>query len=222
MVLHKHGRCCQANVLARLAVPLLTIITVACSYGPKWAFKNEENISLERAQTLAPFEVCLPLRLPSGVHPIPAFSYHEERDTPAGPPLEAFLYAEYFDATEERVMELQQVYVHTSDATSVPTESPENHVRRLIAWGSDWDWDQVEIVDPDVVWTSSTYQENGITYVAAEITAPDDLRGSVVAWRPQGANGVLYVLYSRLPLTTTLDVVRSVPSCGNQKFDDTA
>lgn len=218
MALHKCEKSYQRNMRWWPGLLLLVIIVVACANGLNQSYMYEENITLERVQSLAPFEVCLPSWLPAGVHPAPTLSYGHEGASPDAPPLEAHLYAEYSDADGNRVMELRQLYTHISTPVAVPTQLPKNHVERLIAWQLDWNWDQVKAVEPNVTWADSTQQDNELIYVAAEITAPNDLRGTVVAWRPEDARDALYVLYSHLPLTTTLDVAMSVSSCENQEL----
>ncbi len=168
----------------------------------------EKDISLEKTRELAPFDPCFPSILPPGVQSVPVLTYEDEREGTSGPLMWAAINAEYVDAKGNRAMELQQRSGRS--ASGSPGYNSKELVRRLIAWQVYGDWDKVEATEPGVEWRDSTYQEEYPTYNAVEILFPDDLRGSLVTWR-QG--NVMYELYSLFPLTTTLDVARSVSDC---------
>jgi hypothetical protein len=186
--------------------------TTACGVGPNWPF-NERNISIEEAQNLAPYDICLPSWLPSGVFSTPTFSYHEDRDTMSGPPQEAIFYVSYSDSEGDTVMEFQELQFG-GDPPSI--RSSDFYARRLVRWLVGLD--QAEDLEPLIVWSSSTFQENGFTYEAVEITSPTEARGSIITWQSESVG---YVLYSRLTVTTTLEVAKSVSCYENSGSDET-
>lgn len=167
----------------------------------------KENISLETARVLAPFALCFPSRLPPGVQPIPLLTYQDRRYPPDT--LErATVDAKYLGAEGNLVIELRQSYAPL--VYGHPTDTHQGLVRELLAWQMGQEWDKVRAIEADVVWRGSTYQGEYLTYDAVEISSPDYLRGSLVTW---WSGDVRYDLYSLFPLTTTLDVARTVSNC---------
>ncbi len=188
----------------------ITLLVTSCKFGPDWPF-YEKNISVERAQELAPYAICLPSRLPMGISPTPTLSYHEDRDSLEGPPLEALLDAKYFDE-ENIIIELQHLQVAGSPP---PVYSRDFYVKRLIVWQVGRD--QADKVESPVNWTGTTYQIDELVYDAVEITYPSELRGSAIIWQ---SDSVGYILYSRLSLTTTLEIAESIFCCKDQECNE--
>jgi hypothetical protein len=167
----------------------------------------EENISLERARSLAPFALCFPSQLPPGAQPVPLLTYRD-RQYPSGTLEWAAIDAEYLGAEGNRVMKLRQSYVPL--VYGHPSDTLKGLVRELVAWQVGPEWDKVRAIEPSVVWRGSTYHEGRLTYDAVEISLPAHLRGSLVTW---WRGDVSYELYSLFPLTTTLGVARAVSDC---------
>ena len=205
----KHHR----RTIRLLLGSLLIIGLVTCAPLP-FSDKTHKDISLEQARALAPFEICLPSWLPPEVKPVPLLTYHEELGVP-GPPVETYLYAEYSTAEGDKMMELRQAYM-PPDAIR-PKYSPDMLVERLLGWQLDWDWDSVELVEPEVVWTSSMHQDDGLIYNAVEITTPHHLHATLITWSSEDVD---YFFYSQFQLATTLESAKSVSSCEIQEFDD--
>jgi hypothetical protein len=201
------------GTVVRLLLSSLFIVGLMATCAPfPLLDKTHKDISLEEAQTLAPFEVCLPSWLPPEMKSTPLLTYHEELGEP-GPPIEAYLYAEYF--TEgDRTMELR--YAYSPPDAIRPKYGADMLVGRQLGWQMDWDWDSVKAVEPEVVWTSSTQEDSALTYNAIEITAPHYLRATLVTW---SSEDVAYFLYSRFQLSTTLRSAESVSTCRIQEFN---
>jgi hypothetical protein len=125
----------------------------------------------------------LPSWLPDEVDPIPLLSYHEEKDNPNKPPVEAVLTAKYSNAQGDILLELTQWYGYYGFRRSADSPDRESKwlTSRLIAWQLNWDWDQAQAVETNVVSMSQTHRDNELTYYAVEITAPSYLCGSIIA-----------------------------------------
>lgn len=200
-----------------VAAALLTNLLAACAAASAWDIDPntiESSISLERARSLAPYDVCLPSWLPPGVVSVPVLTYRDEREGPGGPRMYVALDAEYFDDAGDRVLELREsgpgdgAY---SGGRAGYRYGDRELLRQLLAWRVNRDWDQGEAIEASLVWTGSTHQKGERTCRAVAIALPDGLRASLVEWRQGDVDNTLFSL---LPLTTTLDVAFSVCESG--------
>ena len=87
-----------------LVILYLSNCADAFPFGP--TDENLENISLEKAQSLVPFAICLPTYLPHDINPEPYITYHADW----GDPVESQVRLRYSLLDEKPVIEIFEIH----------------------------------------------------------------------------------------------------------------
>ena len=165
-----------------------------------------ENLSVEEAQNLLSYDICLPSYLPLEVTNEPVLKYLD-----VWPDSGAELALLLGEDSIGRAVEIRQWY-SPSEQLSDPNL---DYLRQsLVAWQVGWE-KAAEVIDG--VEFKSVKDETGSRSVwLVEITSPGSLKGSVAT----GSVGetFIYRVYSEFTLEETLKIAHSI-RCGDQAID---
>jgi hypothetical protein len=192
----------------------LLLASSGCRLPPELfpADETREGISLEEAQSLAPFAICLPIYIPAGIEVTPRVTYHAD----FGDPMESDVRLRYYSSDDqELVIEIHQQ--HYGPRAATPEELTE-HVRGLyIRDLLDWATDGAEVDSRTralLTVNVAKYQDDEMVRWLFEIVEPTSLYANMVSW---GSAPVYYDVYTRLSTEEAKSVVRSIPDvldCG--------
>jgi hypothetical protein len=202
----------------KLIVLLLLILSTSgcnCVFLEGFGLAEEirEGISLEEAQELVPFTICLPTYLPSGIEATPHITYHAD----LGDPVESDVRLKYFvEGSQEPTLEIYQQHSPRASTPETLDDSVSGFfVRELVAWQVSWEagWEEVDEISKQASVEITEHQNNDTRYWVYEILTPSSLSANLIAW---GYDPVDYALYTRLPLEDAKKVAVSIPSCGEK------
>ena len=176
-------------------------------FGP--VDENRENITLEEAQGVAPFTICLPIDLPAGLDQTPRVSYHADW----GDPIESEVRLRYYGSdSQELIVEIRQ---RPQPGSATPEDLAEQaydfYVRELVAWVVGWQvgWSNVDEISKEATTSVTTYQDDGAKRWLFEIVEPASLRANMVYWRNES---VAYEVYTYLSVEEAKRIVESIPA----------
>ena len=166
-----------------------------------------EDLSMEAAQDLVAYPICLPSYLPTEVTDVPVLEYLD-----VWPDDRAELVLLFRETGNTgRTVEIRQWYSSYEQLSDPDADSLR---RSLVAWQVGWD-KAAEVIN-EVKFKSFT-DDNGFRSIwLVEITSPTSLKGSVAAGSVD--RNVIYRVYSVLPLEETLEIAHSI-YCGDQAAD---
>jgi len=193
----------------------LLLASSGCRLPPELfpADETREDISLEEAQSLAPFTICLPTYVPAGIEMTPRITYHADF---FGDPMESEVRLRYYGSyDQELVIEIYQQ--HYGPRAATPDELAEAvrsfYVRELLKWATgeaEVDSRTMALLTVNV----TKYQDDDTARWLFEIVKPTSLHANMVSW---GNAPVYYDVYTRLSVEEAKSVVRSIPDmpdCG--------
>lgn len=192
---------------AKLAVFLVGILVASsgCSFPIFPDDETRENISLNEAQSLVPFTICIPTYLPDGVGPSPQITYHAE----GGNPQESDVRLLYREGNE---LIVEVVQTHAPGRLANPNfddpASPEAGIRELLAWRVEWP--KVDEIRNEVTTDVTLYEDGDLRRSLFEILDPSSLQANMIMW---GKEPVGYRLFTRLSADEAKQVAGSMSDC---------
>lgn len=172
----------------------------AFPFGP--TDEKLENISLEKAQSLVPFTICLPTYIPQDINPEPKVTYHADW----GDPVESQVRLRYSLLIEEKpVIEIFEIGV-TGLEIDRSKKSQEGAIRGLIDWQIENN-SEIDRYLKEINISSTYYKDNETVWWLFAITDPPNLRSNMVDWLE---DPVYYVIYTILPKNEIENIVLSM------------
>jgi hypothetical protein len=208
MLKHSHTR---KRALTGVSLTFVVVSIVGCNIGII-SDTVKEGISLEEAQELLPFQVCLPGYVPDGVKISKTVRYHAE----FGDPNESDITVDYFSVDKETPV--FTVYErHGPGGKSDFHDKTTQHVsmRRLMAWQLDWETTEefekeIDRLDRQGIIEYQVYTFDSERLIA-EIKSPDNLKAVLITW--DLSEHVLIDIYSHLSVEETKLIANSVMGC---------
>ncbi len=169
-----------------------------------------EGISLQEAQEIAPFPICLPVHVPDGIEATPHTVYHAD----FGDPMESDVRLHYYSSASREL--IVEVYQRHRPGAATPEKLDEGvrdfYERDLLAWQVGWL--KADQVRGQVTINVTEYQNNNMRYWLFEIVEPTSLQANMIAW---GNDPVAYQVYTHLSIDQAKRIVQSIPyppDCG--------
>ncbi|MCC7117735.1 MAG: hypothetical protein IT310_04350 [Anaerolineales bacterium] len=191
---------------------ICAISLVGCGYGVL-SDVRKEGISLEEAQELLLFQICLPDYVPNGVTMSNSVLYHAE----FGDPNESDVTIDYVREGDGNLV----FSVYERNGTGREINFHDNGIQRvnlsqLLDWQVDWetieDFDkQYNELEKNETIEYEVYDALGTERLLVEITSPKELKSVSITWRL--SQYVLIDIYSFLSVEETKLIANSVPSC---------
>lgn len=174
-----------------------------------------EGLTLDEAQELVLFPVCLPTHIPASVEISNSIRYHAE----FGDPYESDLTINLVDKHTGEIRANQKI-LFREGWRGDPFESEDiNHVfllRELLGWKVGWsqvdEFEEKVTESYDVIQTSEDE-----VFRVVEISYPEIARSMVVYWKQ---DPLLYFFFSSLPYDETMEIVSSIPDCYENQPSD--
>lgn len=191
---------------------IFAISLVGCGYGTLSDVKKEE-ITLEEAQELLLFQICLPEYVPSGVTISNSVLYHAE----FGDPNESDVTIDYISEGDGNLV----FSVYERNGTGREIDFHDRAVKRaslsqLLDWQIDWEttddfYQQFDKLEKNGTIEYEVYNTLGTERLLVEITSPKELKSVSITWRL--SQYVLIDIYSYLSAEETKRIANSVPYC---------
>lgn len=197
----------------RLTLLTLLLASSGCRLPPELfpADETREDISLEEAQSLTPFAICLPTYVPAGIEMTPRITYHAD----FGDPMESDVRLRYYSSDDQELV--IEIYQRHRPRAVTPEELAEEvrsfYVRELLKWatdGAEVDSETRALLTVNV----TKYEDDDMARWLFEIVKPTSLHANMVSW---GSAPVYYDIYTRLSTEEAKSIVRSIPDvsdCG--------
>ena len=171
-----------------------------------------ENISLEKAQSLVPFTICLPTYLPDTVNSEPYITYHADW----GDRVESQIRLRYSLLLEEKpVIEIYEIHnpgVTTGLEVNRSKNSQTGAIRGLLDWQIE-DNSEIDSYLQEIEMSSAHNETQGTVWWFIEISNPPKLHSNMVDWLD---NPVYYVIYTFLPKNEIENIALSMIKSCNQ------
>ncbi|MBL8099939.1 MAG: hypothetical protein JNK81_12200 [Anaerolineales bacterium] len=188
------------------------ISLVGCGYGGLSDVKKD-GISLEEAQKLLLFQICLPDYVPNGVTMSNSVFYHAE----FGDPNESDVTINYVREGDGKL--IFSVYERNGTGQEINFHDiglQRVNLSQLLDWQVDWetieDFDkQFNELEKDGTIEYEIYDALGTERLLIEITLPIELKSVLITWRL--SQYVLIDIYSFLSAEETKLIANSVKNC---------
>ena len=197
-----------------MTVSLAILCLSNCADALPFGLTDEklEDISVEKAQSLVPFSICLPSYLPQDVNPEPIVTYHADW----GDPVESQVRLRYsLLLDKEPVIEIYEIHnpgVTTGLEINRSENSQAGAIRGLLDWQIE-DNSEIDSYLQEVEMSSAHNETQGTVWWFIEITDPPELRSNMVDWLE---NPVYYVIYTFLPKIEIENIANSMIASCNQ------
>jgi hypothetical protein len=174
-----------------------------------------EDITMDEAQRLVPFPICVPTYILQGIDSDAQITYHSDL---AGVPEGAFIRLHYESIDDQRIIfEVDEVYTQKEGMT---LEVLESRVRRaeisLLYWmfvRQPLSEEKLELAREQVQTESSFFQTGHIVWWLYEIANPSQYRPTMTEWIN---NHVEYRVLSYLPAEVIKNITLSIIKCANR------
>ena len=208
--------------LAVVALILLAMIVLAIGIRIAWLWTSlprdivRENITIEEAQRLVSFPICMPAYIPPEINPEPQIIYHADE---ANVPQVTYIRLRYQHVdTREAAFEVYQKY--TDDETIMETVHPEPGRQREKAIVNLLYWmfpktlaeSEIESAMRYIQLDASSFQSNQTVWWLYEITDPSEYRSTMTEWIKDHVD---YSILSYLPAEEIEKVTLSMLECSN-------
>jgi len=203
-----------------LKLALLLVLALATMSGCSSRFLEafaltddiREDISLEEAQHVAPFRICLPTHLPDEVDPTPWITYHADW----GDAAESNVQLRYYDTRDDIAIEIHQRYVpNASTPDSISEQTHRLYARDMLAWKIGWS-EALQMMD-EVTLNAAKYQDDDtIELWVFEIVEPTSAQMNMITW---GNASVIYEVYTQVSTEEAKEIVHSIlqmADCGTE------
>lgn len=209
--------------LAVVALILLAMIVLAIGIWIAWLWTSlphdivRENITIEEAQGLVSFPICMPAYIPPEINPEPQIIYHADA---ANVPQETYIRLLYQHVdTREVAFEVYQNYTNDETMKTVYSESArQGAIVSLLYWMaplrtlSESEISEIESAMQYVQLDASSFQSNQTVWWLYEITDPIEYRSTMTKWIK---DHVEYRILSYLPAEEIEKVALSMIECSN-------
>ncbi len=208
------------KILVVVVLILFAMTILAIGIWMAWLWTSlphdtvRQNITLEEAQGLVSFPICMPVYIPPEVNPKPQIIYDADA---ANVPQETYIRLRYQQVgSHEKIFEIYQRY--TPDAgmrISYPEMAQEGAKVNLLDWISYPKFlseAEMEVAMTHTQMASSVLQANGIVWWTYEITDPSEYRSTMTKWIK---DHVEYRILSYLPAEEIEKVTLSMFECSN-------
>lgn len=202
-------------LLALAGLIVLIIIVTAVVYAGFYQLVGQtimswsnhyQPSSVEEAQEIAPYEICVPSHLPAEVSPTPVIGYLDV--WPDG--RAELIFGYYHRGTAEQCVEVRQWYWSSEQPPDLNITSLK---KSLVVWLVGWD--RAEKILDGVTTRITQYESNDTEKWLIEVIGPVSLKGNVVRW----TNGkVTYQIYSALDSEETVRIADSI--CSHNQIGD--
>jgi len=211
--------CLSSMRMNKVALIFFTMSLMASLISCLWIGYGDdyrENLTLEEAQDLVSFPICIPTYLPPGVDPKPQIIYESDA---ANVPEETYIRLRYKGKNDrKKVFETYQVY--TNDKV-LKTNYPDSELSNLydgakvslLYWTLPGFQVTSEKIDEAVSETqveAKAYQTDQIVWWLYEIVAPSEYRSTMTEWIK---DQVKYRILSYLPVEEIEKVTVSMLDC---------
>ncbi len=193
-----------------LLIILSLLLLFGCSTGDQIGGSEYQEMSLNAAQGLLLFDVCLPSYIPDGLHQDTTVIYQADFDDP----IEGNVRISYLNDEDDNLsLSISEYYAPVNNQKPPDDQEFDSNIltRDLLAWIVGWD--DVSNHRDEV---SARYEviknDDGIDYRTLVITDPPSLRGTIIRW-PLGPVG--FDVYSYLPYNITLSLSQSIKDCNH-------
>lgn len=201
-----HGR---LSTLTRLGIlTLVSMAMIAACVAPSQVVPADETktgITLEEAQTLAPFSICLPAWFPDSVNPNMRITYH----TDFGDPMDSDIQLDYFwqDKEEVAVYVTENYWPNANKYYAITPTIEETAYRDILAWMVGWThWqEQGKLAQAEFSRDNEMKQ-----MLILEIVYPPNLQSTLIEWP---GKQVLYRVFTRLSLQDARQIVETMRQC---------
>lgn len=169
---------------------------------------THENTTLEEAQSLLPFQICLPTYIPADL-------------------IRKELVAVEGEIKSQAEVSLRMDYVHPGDENPIVTLkewnapgnvgeiNPHNETDRKVALKSLLTWltdaSEAEKLLDQVIANYEVYEHEGKEHLIVEIQSPDSLRSVGISWKDEPIG---YQVFSHLSIEESKKVADSISNCG--------
>jgi len=197
-----------------VTLSLIILFLSSCADAFPFGLTDEklENISLEKAQSLVPFTICLPTYLPDDVNSEPYITYNADW----GDPVESQIRLRYSLLLEEKpVIEIYEIHnpgVTTGLEVNRSKNSQTGAIRGLLDWQIA-DNSEIDSYLQEIEMSSAHNEAQGTVWWFIEISDPPKLRSIMVDWLD---NPVYYVIYTFLPKNEIENIALSMIKSCNQ------
>ena len=191
---------------------MLAISLVGCGYGILSDVKKE-GISLEEAQDLLLFQICLPEHVPNGVAMSNSVLYHAE----FGNPNESDVTIDYVSKSAGGLaFSIYERYGSGEERNFHDVTEMRASLIQLLDWQIDWEttedfYQQFDDLEKNGTIEYEIYNTLGSERLLVEIKSPEKLKSVLVTWKL--SQHVLINIYSFLPAEETKLIANSVPYC---------
>ena len=173
---------------------------------------NRHNISLEEAQNLVPFAICLPQYIPANIQLDPQVNYHAD----FGDPMESDVRLLYYSSSQQDKPAIEVYEYHSPDeliTEPMLEDWREFYLRELQKWiyGK---YVKDMLKKPKLITQAFVETDPGMVRWIFEISDDRGQYANVIVWV---SDPVRYETYTRLPIEEAKHVIRSIPeisSCG--------
>jgi len=163
-----------------------------------------EDLSLEEAQSLVPFEIRLPTYIPTGIEMVPSITYHAD----FGDPMESDVRLRYYDSDSQELM--IEVYQRHRPGAGTPEELTREvrgfYMRELLAW--EMRWSDADGAGEQTAISVTRYQDGDVDRWLYEIMELPSRQANMIDW---GSDPVAYLVFTQLSVEEAKNIVRSIP-----------
>ena len=207
MLKQKHFIFTFIGIIGIIVFLLIVSIKIlgAIAFGYSMGDILNENITFEEAQSLSPFNICLPTYLPATLEQNPQIDYLADNGIPG----ETMITLQYFDQSYVNTpVKIEERNAPGSNIDIASQSTIRIAARDLLAWQVGFS-EAIKLLD-DVDFQFNTIQMSGDNLGIIEITNPSDLQATMVYWHK---SSVLYRVYSKLPILETTYIAESLYDC---------
>lgn len=208
----------RLNLFQVMWMLLVGIILSSCGWTGFPSDTIIEDISLDEAQELVSFPICLPTYIPQEVDPIPYIIYDADS---ADVPEETYIRLRYDrQDTQEKIFEVSQVISNSPEMQLTYTvsrlESMQGKAKAsLIYWIFPKALSRSEFseIESQISIEAEANQTDHTVYWLYEIVEPREFRSTMTNWT---RDQIEYRIYSLLPADEIIKITESLVECSNR------